>query len=357
MKTKIIYISGNEVFDMADIRAAFEEVRTTLGLGRDTIMFGVPVDNDDAFVAQQPASAVAETEAVITNDTSDEPVIIDDVEPAVVSDTAEITAPVVEEVIQADTEIIAEDAAVVTPEKKSTTRKPRTRKVATTSQSTETADAPATNENEKIIPILSVLASQKNTDAPVSDNSDNNDNDVVDVDATDDDIVDTVADIDIGVDAPVDAPVDTDTAAQHAAIADMITDDAPDAPIEKTLEQLLESMTPLREDIVEEVADTTDAVSDNVDDLTDAIADASDTTDATLEQLAAEFAENQDKIPTPQKNAAHSKIGKLKNILPFKKAKREDSGLMGDLFGWAGIAANDDDFTIPGFFTNAASKK
>ena len=103
MKTKIIYISGNEVFDMADIRAAFEEVRTTLGLGRDTIMFGVPVDNDDAFVAQQPVSAVAETEPVITNDTSDEPVIIDEAEPAVVPDTAEITAPVDEEVIQADT--------------------------------------------------------------------------------------------------------------------------------------------------------------------------------------------------------------------------------------------------------------
>jgi hypothetical protein len=37
--------------------------------------------------------------------------------------------------------------------------------------------------------------------------------------------------------------------------------------------------------------------------------------------------------------------------MPFKKAKRDDGGLMGDLFGWAGIAANDDDFSIPGFFT------
>ena len=33
MKTKIIYISGNETFEMADIRAAFEEVRATLNLG------------------------------------------------------------------------------------------------------------------------------------------------------------------------------------------------------------------------------------------------------------------------------------------------------------------------------------
>ena len=73
--------------------------------------------------------------------------------------------------------------------------------------------------------------------------------------------------------------------------------------------------------------------------------------------MASEFAENQDKIVTPQKSQPQGKIGKLKNILPFKKAKRDDNGIMGDLFGWAGIAANDDDFTIPGFFANAAKKQ
>ena len=141
----------------------------------------------------------------------------------------------------------------------------------------------------------------------------------------------------------------------------MITDDAPDAPVEKTLEQLLESMTPLREDVIEDTTNTSDvdAVDETNDNssMDDTVNIDMDDTDATLEQLAAEFAENQDKIPTPSKNEPHSKIGKLKNILPFKKAKRDDSGLMGDLFGWAGIAANDDDFSIPGFFTNAASKK
>ena len=74
-------------------------------------------------------------------------------------------------------------------------------------------------------------------------------------------------------------------------------------------------------------------------------------TDATLAQLASEFVETGDAISVPKKNESHGKIGKLKNILPFKKAKRDDSGLIGDLFGWAGIAANDDDFSIPGFFT------
>jgi hypothetical protein len=63
------------------------------------------------------------------------------------------------------------------------------------------------------------------------------------------------------------------------------------------------------------------------------------------------------KIETPTKPAGRGKIGKLKNILPFKKARHDDSGLMGDLFGWAGVAANDEDFTIPGFFTNATSNQ
>ena len=49
MKTKIIYISGNELFDIADIRAAFEEVRAALSLDNDTILFGVPVDKEDAL--------------------------------------------------------------------------------------------------------------------------------------------------------------------------------------------------------------------------------------------------------------------------------------------------------------------
>ena len=51
MKTKIIYISGDEIFDIADIRAAFEEVRGALNLSKDTVLFGVPVDSEDAGLA------------------------------------------------------------------------------------------------------------------------------------------------------------------------------------------------------------------------------------------------------------------------------------------------------------------
>ena len=51
MKTKIIYISGGEIFNMSDVRNAFETVRHELGLGMDTVLFGVPVDAEDAGFA------------------------------------------------------------------------------------------------------------------------------------------------------------------------------------------------------------------------------------------------------------------------------------------------------------------
>ena len=147
---------------------------------------------------------------------------------------------------------------------------------------------------------------------------------------------------------------------ERSEIVDMITEDAPEKSVEKTLEQLLETMTPLREDLSDEMLNDSDVeIPDDALDTPDAMPDdelLSDS-DATLEQLANEFAENQDKIPEPDKPETHSKIGKLKNILPFKKVKRDDTGLMGDLFGWAGVAANDDDFSMPGFFTKTASKK
>ena len=101
-------------------------------------------------------------------------------------------------------------------------------------------------------------------------------------------------------------------------------------------------MTPLQEDVIAPRKKKAAKVEQPT--------ESSDETDATLESLASEFAENQDKVIGTKKGAERGKIGKLKNILPFKKMKRDDSGLMGDLFGWAGIAANDDDFTIPGFF-------
>ena len=377
MKTKIIYISGNEVFNMADIRAAFEEVRGTLGLGRDTIMFGVPVDNDDAFEnTVQNLDTVSDT----TN-TENQSDICRPQDNTPTDKNTENIIPVID---------IHEQATDVTPntdiindtpvDKKTTkTRKTRTRTAATNvatvaaketdeKTSTNIPEPQATDNTEKIIPILSVLAvKQEETpagDIDADENTTESDTAIDEAPAnnTDTSVVDDVSIIDdIDIRVETDISIDDEKQNAHDTIANMITDDAPDAPVEKTLEQLLESMTPLREDVIEDTTNTSDAdVVDETNDnssMDDTVYIDMDDTDATLEQLAAEFAENQDKIPTPSKNEPHSKIGKLKNILPFKKAKRDDSGLMGDLFGWAGIAANDDDFSIPGFFTNAASKK
>lgn len=292
MKTKIIYISGNELFDMADIRNAFEEVRAALSLGTDTVLFGVPVDNDDAFVAQQSAQ--------------------DTVAPVIEPETQPIT----------DTTPVADGK-----KEKPTRHAPKTAKVVPISDAISTPEPVAETEtvaepiaeSAPVIPILSVLGSK-----------------------TDDDVAD--------VSEPETVPdvVDTENIeAESVTITDMIADEAPTEEHEKTLEELLESMTPLGEDAEksdEQISINTDEVSVESETKKD------DDIDITLEKLATEFVETQDKIDEPTKPAARGKIGKLKNILPFKKAKHDDSGLMGDLFGWAGVAANDEDFTMPGFF-------
>ncbi len=292
MKTKIIYISGGELFEMAQIRAAFEEVKSTLGLGQDTILFGVPVDCD---------SAIEE---------------ITDTTPEIATVPPQIVSEIISDI--SDTEI------------------PQTPDITESA----TDDAPVLSDSDvetPVVPILSVLA---------ADDSVNN--------ASDEQPADVVADAEPEIipESVLESIVDTDDVVSVTTASldedDIADNDVPDAPMEKTLEQLLESMTPLREDVTPHV------------DVASAEPDApempiinSDNTDATLAQLASEFALNEDKIPSAPKSETSGKIGKLKNILPFKKAKREDNSLMGDLFGWAGIAANDEDFSIPGFFTPA----
>lgn len=293
---------------MADIRAAFEEVRATLNLGADTVLFGVPVDADDAL-AQNTTTQIAPATAPVQTVTAAEIVTTDaptDTAPAV-SDTPATPA--------------ADTVDVPVKKKKSSTRRASARATATPATETTPTDVDSgeTAQTDTVVPILSVLAAQTAS-------------------VENDDTQPVISDV-------TDIPTESD------AITEMITDDAPEVTREKTLEELLESMTPLREDTHEDAAR---AIADPTPATTEVeISDA----DATLEQLASEFAQNEDKIVTTIKNETHGKIGKLKNILPFKKAKRDDTGIMGDLFGWAGIAANDEDFAIPGFFTTTAAKK
>lgn len=259
MKTKIIYISGNEVFDVADIRAAFEEVRSTLGLSSDTVLFGVPVDSDDCGIA---TNTVAQKKP--------EPVIVIE------------------------------------------------------------------NIEEKIIPILSVLNDDKEIAVQdITEEISENEIDESETDILSDEL--TTEDTDTEFDTIIDEDI--------IELEQIINDEIPESDEEKTLEKLLEKMKPLRADSKKQTIEI-----DNHPIVSDTGADI-------LEQLATEFAETQDEIVIEKKSENSGKIGKLKNILPFKKAKREDSGLMGDLFGWAGIAANDDEFSMPDFFSAATSKK
>ena len=298
MKTKIIYISGNETFEMTQIRAAFEEVRETLGLDKDTVLFGVPVDCDSAL------------EDIKTSDNT----ITDIAEPVI---TEEISAP---EIAPVETPQITE---IVTDEPEDTTA-------------------------ENIVPILSVLATNDDDVLPET-------VPVASVEISEPESIETIADDTEPVTADVEPETDTEIIdnVETVTVTEITDTEIPESPMEKTLEELLESMTPLREDVTPHENIETVAVIDDADVM------QSDETDATLAQLATEFVQNEDKIPSAPKTETSGKIGKLKNILPlpFKKVKRDDSGIMGDLFGWAGVAANDEDFSIPGFFTQAASKK
>ena len=292
MKKKIIYISGAEVFDVNDVRAAFEEVRNTLKLDSDTILFGVPVDNAESV-----------------GNVSD---VADDVVP--------VAAPVVEldDDYDAETESDADEFEMVDEEDV----------VDNDDVNQEIVETPADSENDApVVPILSVLATKEEIPEIAS--------------------VEVESEVPVAeIEEPVAKEEPIEIEADEAEIADMINDEMPADFQEKTLEELLESMTPLHE----EVAKPQKKQNKKIEPVDSGTTETLDEIDATLENLASEFAENQDKVTTPKKSSERGKIGKLKNILPFKKTKREDPGLMGDLFGWAGIAANDDDFTIPGFF-------
>lgn len=333
MKTKIIYISGAEIFEISDIRAAFEEVRTALNLDKSTILFGVPVDAEDAGLSAKDTDFVPNThesktvdmvKKIVNEETIAEPetkvvetpmaqeIRIESVKeeeqqkkrgrPRKEDIVEEISEEITDEIIENEPEQILDSSENVTKEPETTYE-----------------------SDEVVVPILSVLSTK-----------------------AEDDIItkcEPESDIDIIPEITDEEPVSTEVFEDGQSTT---IDDDEDA--DAKLEKLLSAMTPLKEDILE------DNLSENVE--SEPELDPMDTSvDATLEQLATEFIENQDKIAAETKSTSRSKIGKLRNILPFKQSKHKDNNGLGDLFGWAGIAANDEDFSVPGFFTSAASKK
>lgn len=320
MKKKIVYISGSDVFDINDVRAAFDEVREMLHLDSDTVLFGVPVDAESEMArtvdntgesVEMPNMAI-ETDSVMDSDME--------------SDSEDFEPHTDDNIIQKDTINDASDATVA-------------------NSNEITTDAP-------VVPIQSILTSEtKKTKTAQTKKKKTAEKQAAKQEVATDEIEPDVAEIvPTEIDKTESAVVQVEAepveiSVQETKIAEMITDDIPDEPAEKTLEELLESMAPLREDAQTEEPKMDDAQNN-------------EEIDATLESLASEFADAQTTIPSGKKSSGRGgRIGKLKNILPFSNKKKDDTGLMGDLFGWAGIAANDEDFTIPGFFTNAAGKK
>nr|MBQ0091085.1 hypothetical protein [Candidatus Enterousia merdequi] len=318
MKTKIIYISGNEIFDMQDIRSAFEEVRNALNLDKDTVMFGVPVDSDDVCLSQE--TSIKENTEIIQPEISDDNIeqeqIEEHIEETKIIDIETLENP---KDVEASTDIKEE----IVPETKKRGR-PRKEKVIEETPVVISEEEP----EEKTIPILSILSTKETSIEPAEETI---------LDETENESVeDKKESIDIIQEISEEQPEDA------VEVIESTEDSEPD------LEQLLSEMTPLAEDnILEDNQPDDMPTKDEPTDLS---------VDATLEQLATEYAETQDKIKSETKSQSRSKIGKLRNILPFKQSKHKDQGI-GDLLEWAGIAANDEDFSVPGFFTNAASRK
>lgn len=355
MKTKIIYISGSEIFEMSQVRAIFEEIRENLGLDKNTILFGVPVDSDDALADKNAINTDIESQkAPIQTIVTEEP--ITETQPIISIIEEQITENIADDVEQVAEDITPETEELITTSAEIKPIIEETVPVAEDENDTQ-------NAKETIIPILSILAtnSSDSDDEPNVEATETNEETIIDevdektvnveiqqttIETNDDEEV-TISDIKF--DAEVD---ESDAVLTKQIITDMLNDEAPIAESEKTIEQLLESMTPLREDF-----DTDNQPEENLSDFDFETPKSDEDEDATLAQLASEFAKTEDKIVVDNKPETHGKIGKLKNILPFKKAKREDNSLMGDLFGWAGIAANDEDFSMPGFFTPSASRK
>lgn len=313
MKTKIIYISGTEIFDIADIRAAFDEVRLALNLDNNTVLFGVPVDKDDAGLSSN-------------------------IEP---KQTAEIKSiePIAEEPVEEETPITPVISDIETPEKPITPkRRGRPRKeviepvieeqeitveVPVEEESTEEEEEPEEeiiieDSEEKIIPILSVLSSDDDEEP------ENIEDETTLVEDAEEEVIEEKSEEEI---------IDDIINENISNIPDSL-----DEETEPDLEKLLSGIKPLGEDTSANLPPAKEEVPE------------SENVDATLELLATEYVKNQDKIASESKTASRSKISTLRSILPFKPKSQKDSN-SGDLFSWGGLAANDEDFSVPGFFT------
>ena len=214
MKTKIVYISGNEIFDMSDIRAAFEEVRNALNLDKNTVLFGVPIDEDDIGLSkQQPTESIDESkESVISASIVDIPEK-DEIK------SVDIPEQIIDEVVK---DIEQDSTSDIEPEEE------EPEKIVEIN-----IDSGAKENNEKVVPILSVLSTGKS--GVESDEQTESDNDI-----------------------QIIEDIHQETASTIENIEDEYVNEKDS--MESDLEQLLSEMKPLQEDILDDSVSTDDNV-------------------------------------------------------------------------------------------------
>ena len=245
MKTKIIYISGNELFDMREIRNAFEEVRQTLGLDKNTILFGVPVDNDNALA--QPTEQAKDAVMQVT-----EPIKKDEINTT--ADTYEIIKPAIPE------EPVIQDIPQTKKVRKSQKKK---EEIVIAEPEVEIATETVVQEEEvaTVIPIISVLSVNDNepatTEAVEESQIIEETEEIKEIAPVIEIKEENVISVDTIVEADVpDVVQDENDVAQRVSIDEVGVENyqvAEEIPMEKTLEHLLESMAPLGEDIEDKV--------------------------------------------------------------------------------------------------------
>ena len=265
MKTKIIYICGGETCDISDIRSAFNQVKSTLGLDKETILFGVPIDTELEDIKLEKTFDKDETS--LEESFEDEK----------------------------DSEI---------------------------NEISEYKDL----EEEKVIPILSVLSSK---------NEKENDNkneevqeEVIEIEEFDE--------------------INDESEIESEEVITEITEEIEEKSEEPDLKEESYSDEEISTTSIDELFKTVPSLdefseNDNIDFIVDDLDNSQEdniTTDKVIELLTKEYMEKQKEIELSEE--PKNKKGLLSG---FKKAKKKQPTF--DLFRWAGFPANEEDYTRP----------
>ncbi len=360
MKTKIIYISNNKTFNALEIQAAFDEVRKTLALPADTVIFGVPLEDEIVSTTAIDTDETLETTPDDINidmaETESENEVIEHIqtatqyEEAAESNDETANFPILEkDEINSDIDIIkifadSDDMPQSEPEIVDFAIIDEEEVIEEIPEIIEPVqsfdDENEVDDEDKVIPILSILSGNNSNASDIAD-------DIIDTD-------EIIKDFDDSDDIAEAFIAETGDEDNFADLPEYI-------PAENSIESIFEKMRPLQDDSQnvtkteqpeKEVISVTkhESVESVVSEI---LKDNENNINKNLKKLATEYQKSEKNIET--KSESGGKIGRLKNILPFKKSRQSESGAgaLSSLFDWAGVAANDDDFSIPSYFPSS----